>query len=82
MKPNGRIVAWRLQCVLVLLVVALAGGSADPVEPEFDPREILLTVYHTMGGPEWTNSDSWATDAPFEDSRMAGRRSDVRRQVF
>ena len=30
-------------------------------------REVLEVLYHTMGGPDWTNNRNWLTDAPLWD---------------
>ncbi len=35
-------------------------------EPASD-REVLEVLYHTMGGPDWTNNRNWLTDAPLWD---------------
>jgi len=49
-----------------LLVAALANGCDGPVDPEPAERRILTVLYHELGGPGWTYSDNWLTDAPFD----------------
>ena len=53
-------------CTWPLLVAALATGCDDPVDPEPAERRILTAFYHELGGPGWTHSDNWLTDAPFD----------------
>lgn len=66
MNEIGRVVSRCLQCILTLVLAALAGACADSTEPESDPRSALLAVYDAMGGPEWRRNDNWATDAPID----------------
>ena len=35
--------------------------------PALNDREILTALYHATGGPDWDNSDNWATDAPLSE---------------
>ena len=42
------------------------GTSALCAAPASD-REVLEVLYHTTGGPNWTNNRNWLTDAPLWD---------------
>ena len=38
-------------------------GTGEECAPLSD-RDVLETLYEVTGGPDWTNSDNWLTDAP------------------
>ena len=63
-RPVERITAPCLDCVSALVVLVLAGGCVDPVQP--DPRHWLTRFYEATGGPRWDDRDNWATDAPLD----------------
>lgn len=40
----------------------------EPCEPTLgENREVLAAFYHATGGPNWTDSENWLTDAPLSD---------------
>ena len=54
-------------------------GTGVECAPPSD-REILEIFYEATGGPQWTNSDGWMTDAPLRD--WHGVRVDREGRVF
>ena len=47
-------------------ITATAGEASGVAEitVENPDRAALVVLYHATGGPDWTNSDNWLTDAP------------------
>lgn len=50
------------------MVSARAGDASavSEITVENPDRAALVTLYHATGGPNWTNSENWLTDAPLD----------------
>jgi 5'-3' exonuclease len=50
-----------IYCLVALIFIA---GCSDEqtTEESANERDILMTIYNALGGPEWTNNQNWGSD--------------------
>uniref|UniRef100_UPI003B518ACB Ig-like domain-containing protein n=1 Tax=Candidatus Palauibacter sp. TaxID=3101350 RepID=UPI003B518ACB len=46
------------------MVTATSGSAQGSATVTVSQAATLMALYHSTGGPDWTRSDNWGTDAP------------------
>ena len=52
---------------LSLAALLVLTACTEPTSPQDEQRRVLETIYHGLGGENWTDDTGWLTDAPLSE---------------